>query len=182
MKEFIAQGIGFAALALSLASYQCKSSRRLFRVQLLGNFLYLTHFLLLGAYSASVSLLISCIRNLILVGKGPLSAWKGWLWIIVAANVGATVLVWENWFSILPCIGVVTFTLGCWTRNGKKLRIANLFFSTPAWLIYDLYTRSYSAIINECLTIASTVISVCRFGWKALDTVESSEREGEASL
>lgn len=182
MKEIVAQGIGFLALALALASYQCKSSRKLFYVQLAGNSLYLLHFLLLGAYSACVSLFISCVRNVILVSKRPWSAWKGWLWVIVAANIAATVAVWDNWFSILPCIGVVSFTLGSWTRNGKKIRIANLLVSTPAWLIYDLYTRSYSGIISECLTIASTVISICRFGWKALDTVESPEKEGEATL
>ena len=182
MKVIIAQGIGFAALALALASYQCKSSRKLFMVQLAGNFLYLLHYLLLGAYSACVNLVISCIRNLILMSKRPWSKWRGWLWLIVGANIAATALVWENWFSILPCIGVVSFTLGGWSRNGKTIRLANLCFSTPAWLLYSLYMRSYSGIISECLSIGSTIISVCRFGWKALDTVESSEREGEATL
>jgi len=172
MREVIGQGIGFAALALTLASYQFKSSRRLFYVQLIGNSLYLVHFFLLGAYSACVNLFISCVRNVLLVSKRPWAAWKGWLWVIVAANILSTVLVWENFFSILPCIGVVTFTVGCWTRNGKKLRISNLFLSCPAWLAYNIYTRSYSGIINEILTITSTAISVIRFGWKVLDTTE----------
>lgn len=173
MSMIIAQGVGFLALALEWGSYQCKHSRKLFFVQLLANFTYLMHFVLLGGYSACVSLAVSCLRNLVLVGKGSWAQWKGWPWLLVAANIGATVLTWENIFSILPFMGVTALTLAGWTRNGKKVRLATLFVSAPSWLIYDLYSGSLSGILCESMTICSVVISVVRFGWKALDTAEA---------
>lgn len=175
MHPVIIQGVGFLALALEWGSYQCKSSRRLFLVQLLSNSTYLAHFVLLGGYSACVSLFVGCVRNLVLAGKGSWARWRGWPWLLVAANAAATALTWESLFSILPFLGVTSLTLAGWTRNGKKVRLATLLVSTPSWLIYDIYSGSLSGIVCEALLLCSVVISVLRFGWKALDVSETAE-------
>jgi len=172
MHPIVIQGLGFLAMALAWLSYQCKSSRNLFLVQLLGNTTYLVHFLLLGGYSACVSLVVSCVRNLVLVSKGRWARWKGWPWVLVAANVAAMALTWEGWISFLPFFGVTSLTLSGWTRNGKTVRIASMFVSSPCWLLYDVFSGSISGVICESLNLCSVVISVLRFGWKALDVAE----------
>ena len=172
MYQFFTQAIGFVATGLEIGSFQCKSSRNLIFVQLCGNLAFLIHMLMLGAYSGCISLLISCIRNLVFSSRRPWAYWKGWPWILVAANVLGAFVTWESIFSILPCIGVVAVTISCWTRNGKKIRIASSCISSPSWLIYDIYMGSYSGIVTEIFVLCSVGISVLRYGWKALDVAE----------
>ena len=112
MYQFITQAIGFVATGLEIGSYQCKSSRKLIFVQMCGNIAFLTHMLMLGAYSGCINLLISCIRNFILSSKGEWARWKGWLWVLVGANLLGTFLTWESPFSLLPCIAVIAITVG----------------------------------------------------------------------
>lgn len=172
MYQFVTQAIGFVATGLEIGSFQCKSSRKLIYVQLGGNIAFLIHMLMLGGYSGCISLLISCIRNFIFASSRSWAYWKGWPWVLVAANIMGAVLTWESVFSILPCIGVVAVTLSCWTRNGKKIRIASACISSPSWLLYDIYTGSYSGIVTELFILCSVGISFIRYGWKALDVAE----------
>lgn len=116
--------------------------------------------------------MISCVRNLVLSSRRPWAYWKGWPWLLVAANLLGTSLVWENLFSIFPCLAVVSITVAGWSRNGKHIRIANIFVASPSWLIYDFYTGSYSGIVSEIITLCSVGISVLRYGWKALDNTD----------
>ena len=172
MYQFMTQAIGFVAAGLEIGSFQCKSSRKLIYVQLCGNLAFLIHMLMLGAYSGCISLLVSCVRNCIFGSSRPWAYWTGWPWSLVAANVAGAIVIWESWFSLLPCIAVVALTISCWTRNGKKIRIATSCVSSPAWLIYDIYTGSYSGILTEIFLLCSVGISVFRYGWKALDVAE----------
>ena len=57
----------------------------------------------------------------------------------------------------------------------RQVRLATLLVSTPSWLIYDIYSGSLSGIVCEALLLCSVVISVLRFGWKALDVTETAE-------
>ena len=172
MYQILTQAIGFVATGLQIGSFQCKRSRKLSFMQLCGNTAFLLHMFMLGAYSGCVSLLISVIRNFILTSRRPWAYWKGWPWLLVAANLVGAALTWESIFSVLPCIAVVSLTIAGWSRNGKKIRIANLCVASPSWLIYEFDTGSYSGIVTELFTLGSVGISVLRYGWKALDTTE----------
>ena len=172
MYQIITHTIGFVATALQIGSFQCKSSRKLILMQLFGNTAFLIHMFMLGAYSGCVNLAISVIRFGILSCRRPWAYWKGWPWLLVTANILGTALSWENIFSIFPCIAVVSLTIASWSRNGKKIRIANLCAVSPSWLIYEFYAGSYSGIVTELFCIGSVVVSVLRYGWKALDTTE----------
>jgi len=170
--QFVTQAIGFVASALQIGSFQCKSSRNLILVQLGANVTFFIHMLMLGAYSGCVGLLVSCLRNMVMGSRKPWAYWKGWPWLLTAASIVGALLTWQNVFSILPCIAVVSLNLSCWTRNGKTIRIANLCAASPAWLIYDIYSGSLSGIVTELISLGSVVISVLRYGWKALDNTD----------
>ena len=91
------------------------------------------------------------------------------LWLFVSLHIIVTILTYQDLFSLFPCIGMVAITIASWTRNGKKIRITNIFVNSPSWLIYDIYTVSYSGIVCEVLTLLSVIISFFRYGVKALD-------------
>ena len=114
--------------------------------------------------------------------RGVLARWPGGPAGTFAANLAATAATWQGAFSILPCIGVVTVTMAGWSRNGRKVRLANLWVASPAWLIYDAYTHSWSGILCEALSMGSVIVSVLRYGWKALDTVEQPVPENKREV
>lgn len=172
MYQFIAQAIGFVATALQVGSFQFKSSRKLILTQLCGNTAFLIHLLMLGAYSGCVNVFFSCIRYLLLNSKNPAAHKKVWMWMLTAANIAGTIFTWQNIFSILPCIAVVSLNFATWGRNGKTIRLTNLFAVSPAWLTYSIYTGSISGAITELICLGSVGISVLRYGWKALDNTD----------
>ena len=166
------QAVGFLATALQVGAFQCKSSRRLIFVQLCANTAFLVHLMMLGAYSGCVNVFFSCVRNLLLNSKNPKAHHRLWMWLLTAANIAGTILTWQSVFSILPCVAVVSLNFAAWSRNGKKIRLTNIFAVSPSLLIYDVYSGSISGIVTELICLGSVGISVLRYGWKALDTTE----------
>jgi len=63
--------------------------------------------------------------------------------------------------------GLLIFSYQC--KDSKRIRMANLFVNSPAWLIYDIYTVSYSGILCEIFTLISVIVSFFRYGMKDLD-------------
>ena len=146
--EIIAQIIGFVALLCYLLSYQLRSNRGLYLAQTAGNFLFMIQFLLLGAYSGCVNL-------------------------IIAAFAAVLVLTWDGWTSLLPFAAMTTCTVAFWTDNALNIRKANLFVACPSWIIYDVVFHSWAGVLNETITIVSIMVSVWRFGWKNLGDPDS---------
>lgn len=172
MTELFVQLVGFCGVALLIASYQCKSSRRMFFVQLCSNILYIIHFLLLGAYTGCVSMIVNVARNLVLTSDKEWAKKKIWLWVFIAAGVAAAAATWSDIYSILPAIATVAFTVSGFTRNGKKIRIINLAVGSPAWIIYDIKIHSWSGLAGEIFCVCSVIVSMLRYGIKALDVDE----------
>ena len=94
------------------------------------------------------------------------------MWLLSVGNMIGTILTWQNIFSILPCIAVISLNIAAWSRNGKIIRLTNAFAVSPPWLIYNIYTGSYSGIVTELICLGSVFISVLRYGWKALDNTD----------
>ena len=60
-------------------------------------------------------------------------------------------------------------TIGYWTNNARNIRIANLAVNSPCMLLYDVLVKSWGGALNEAVTLVTIIISIIRFGWKALD-------------
>jgi Bacterial inner membrane protein. len=162
--------VGFIGAALLIFSYQCKSSKKLFAVQMSSNVVYMLHFFMIGAFSGSMNLVICFLRNFTLFNsKNKWLQHKLLMWFYIVLNIVTTILTWQDIFSILPCIGTIVMTFAMWTRNGKKIRLANLFANQPAWLIYDIHSVSYSGILCDVFGLISVIIFFKRYGMKALN-------------
>ena len=100
------------------------------------------------------------------------------LWVIISTalicSMAVTlVLTWDGWISILPVAANIAATIGGYTHNGKKIRIAGMFINSPLWIIYDILVGSWAGILDEIVTEASMILSIIRYGWKNLDCVEN---------
>lgn len=165
------QIIGFAGVAFFLLSYQVKSNKKLFAFQTIGSGLFCLQFFLLGAYSGCLSLIVSTVRNIMMTrySKSRLIQWKGWVFILSGTALVVSIFTWNGLISLLPVAGTISTTIAFWTNNAKNIRIANLAVNSPCMLIYDVIIKSWGGVLNESITIISIVISIFRFGWKALD-------------
>lgn len=170
MYSIAVQLVGFAGTGVMFLSYQCKENKKLFIMQMLSNIAYILHFFMLGAFSGSLNLIVSLLRNIVLINSKKNWAKSDiWLKLFIGLHIAVTLFTWQNAFSLLPCIGMIAMVVSSWSRNGKKVRMANLFINSPSWLIYDIYSRSYAGIFCELLLLASVIISFLRYGIKSLD-------------
>ena len=66
----------------------------------------------------------------------------------------------------------IATTIAGYTHNPRKLRVAGMFINSPLWIVYDVATGSLAGVMDELVTEISMIVSILRFGWKALDRAE----------
>ena len=168
MQAIMIQAIGFLGVIFFIISYQIRSNRMLFLMQMLGTAMFCCQFLILGAYTGAVNLIIIIARNALLMKV------RRWRWVrsrgvlggfLLLACAGAAV-TWQGWISLLPLAAVLATTIAYWTDNAQKIRLGNLVCGSPCWLVYDLLIGSWGGVLNEAITLGSILVSIRRYGWK----------------
>lgn len=175
MPQVFIQAIGFAGVVFFILSYQIRSNRILFLMQLLGTAMFCTQFLLLGAYAGAVNLIVIIARNALLMKyrDWPFVRSKWVMALILAAACGGAALTWQGWISLLPLAAVLGTTVAYWTDNAQKIRLGNLVCGSPCWLIYDFIIGSWGGVLNEAITLGSILVSIRRYGWKNMGGPDS---------
>ena len=173
LQNLFVQAVGILGTGLFFLSFQCKRNKNLFRVQFLSYLCYTTHLLMLGAVTGGISYILNTVRSFCLGSKYPFLKSKAMCWILCALQVATLFFTWGGWWSILPVAANIASTVGGYTHNPRKIRIAGMFINSPLWIIYDIIVGSWAGILDEVISEASMIISICRYGWKNLDTVEN---------
>lgn len=172
MDGIVIQAIGFLGTVLFFLSYQCKNNKDLFRVQCVSYLCYTVHLLLLGAITGGISYVLNTVRSFCLGSRYAFLKGKTMCGIICALQVAALVLTWEGWWSVLPVAANIAATIGGYTYNGQKIRAVGIFINSPLWILYAVLVGSWAGVLDEIVTEASMLISIYRYGWKKLDTIE----------
>ncbi|MBR5372945.1 MAG: YgjV family protein [Oscillospiraceae bacterium] len=171
MPDWFIQGIGFVAVAVFILSYQIRSNRRLFLLQLIGSALFCLQFCLLDAKSGCLSLAVNILRNALMM------KYKDWAWVrqkwcpavIILLFTAVLLATWNGPVSLLAFTASVSSTAAYWSDSPRRIRMVNLVCASPCWLIYDVIVCSLAGIVSESITILSILISFIRFGWKGLE-------------
>lgn len=170
MNYILIQAIGFLGTILFFLSYQYKSNKTLFRIQFVSYLCYTVHLLLLGATTGGISYIINTIRSFCLGSGNDFLKGKKMCVIICLMQTAALYITWGGWLSLLPVVANIASTIGGYTYNGRKIRIAGMFINSPLWIVYNIVVGSWAGILDEIVTEASMIISIWRYGWKNLDT------------
>ena len=168
MYSIITQALGLLGAAFVISSYQFKKNTSLIIVQVIGSFLFLLNYFMLGAYTGAFMNLACVIRGFIFCGgektRKPV--------VLVALNllfiIGA-IFTWENALSLLPLLGMISVTVGMYLNDGKWIRIAQLFVSSPCWLIYNFASGTIGGVVCEIFVICSAVVSIVRYGFNGFE-------------
>ena len=172
MKNYLLiQAIGLMGTFLFFVSTQCKSNKNLFRVQFVSYLCYTIHLLLLGAVTGGISYILNTLRSFCLGSKSEKlkSKWMGGA--ICLLQLAAMAFTWSGWISVLPIAANIAATIAGYTYNARKIRIAGMFINSPLWIIYDIIVGSWAGILDEVVSELSMIISIVRYGWKNLDSI-----------
>ena len=173
MGDILIQAIGILGTVLFFLSYQFKRNKSLFRVQFVSYLCYTVHLLLLGATTGGISYILNTVRSFCLGSKYSFLKSKWMCYIICALQVMTLIFTWGGWWSILPVAANIASTIGGYTHNARKIRIAGIFINSPLWIVYDILVGSWAGLLDEVVSEASMLISIYRYGWKNLDSVEN---------
>ena len=144
IKFLLIQAIGILGTVSFFLSFQCKRNKNLFRVQFLSYLCYTIHLLMLGATTGGISYILNTVRSFCLGSKYTFLKGKPMCAIICAAQVVTLFFTWGGWWSILPVAANIASTIGGYTHNARKIRIAGMFINSPLWIIYDIIVGSWA--------------------------------------
>lgn len=164
----IAQIFGILGMLFIVFSYQFKENKKFFAMQGAGSLMFLINYIMIGAVAAALFNLVNFARG-ILFSKNRKKMWKIVLLEVLYAGCFAfsVLLVKDNYFQIflssLPYLGIVFITVCMWNGNGKNIRISQIAYMSPAWLVHNIFNFTLGGIICETISIASSVVALVRY-------------------
>ena len=178
MTEIIAQGIGIVAAAISISSFQFKNNKILFILRAIASILFALNYFLIGAITAAIlnAINILCMVSMLYGERHRHLAIPIGLCAIYVISV---ILTYEGILSILLLIAQLSCVISMWTADGLKIRIVQLFISSPIWLINNIIVFTIGGIVTEIFAIASVIVSIIRFGFKGLRRRDGSVSEAK---
>lgn len=96
------------------------------------------------------------------------------LGIILAVNafqILIGLLVWQDWLSWVPVVGVMLETNALWLTREKDIRRLSLT-SLPFWLFYNLRCGAYGSALGNVLAMGSIVMAILRYDLPAKHKVK----------
>ena len=161
--HIIGQIFGVVATCLTFLSYQASTKRNLLIIQSLGTMCTAISYLFLGATSGFVLNIVCIIRNVVFYFQkqgSKASLISGVAFAVVMVVLGA--FFWQGWVSILIIVALAANTVFLSFGKLQLLRKSILATSTIV-LVYNVFVFSVGGIINEALTIVSSIIGLIRF-------------------
>lgn len=164
----LAQAFGIIGLIVIVSSFQFKDNKKFFALQGIGSLLFFLNFIMIGAVAGALFNLTNLIRGLLL-SKNRDKLWK--LILIEILYTGCFVfsvfMIGENYFQLflssLPYVALVFMTICMWKGNGKHIRISQLAYMSPAWIVHNIFNFSLGGLLCEIISMVSSLIALLRY-------------------
>ena len=166
--------VGLAAVFAYLLSFQFPKRRAVIACIVISRILYVLQYLLLFAFEGA-AMDISAIPSSVLAARKHMPfVQKHRLGIILAVNafqILIGLLVWQDWLSWVPVVGVMLETNALWLTREKDIRRLSLT-SLPFWLFYNLRCGAYGSALGNVLAMGSIVMAILRYDLPAKHKVK----------
>lgn len=166
-KYIISQVIGLGAIVLVLIGYMVNTKKKQLILSILANILIILSFLFLGAYTASLGIVVATIRTIIFfIYELKFKEVPNWIissvFLLLIFSTAINNIETINPIDLIPMISLMLFTLGFRIR---KLVYMRLFFIIPLimFLVYDLIIFAYSDVILKVMELVVISITTVRF-------------------
>jgi hypothetical protein len=150
----LAAGAGAVGM-LCFATYPAFRRRALLLTIYLGNNLgFATHYALLGQWTASAMNMGLGVQTLVVLGLERRPGLRWAYYGLVPVLLGATVMTWHGWSSLLAATATALSTLGRSQRKEAILRLLMLV-SALFWLAHDLVVGSLPGLVADISCVAT---------------------------
>lgn len=161
--NILIQLLAIVALGIWFFSYHFESRKTILLVQLLSFLFWITHFVLIGAYTGSALAGVAALRLALFSFKTK----NNWIskpvvmWLFVLLLGVSTYFTFNSYWSIAAFVGGVFAIIASWQFDTNKIRL--LFIpSHLSWILYDLFSGSIGGAISEGVLCASAIVSLLR--------------------
>ena len=153
---------GFLGIASSIVIYQQRKRIGLLISKLASDVIWFFHYLFSYAYSGAAIAVIGFVREIVFINRKKKWAQSPlWLVLFLLLSAGASIITWENLFSIFPGMASALAVISFWIGNPKISRI--LTFPTSAFMLtYAISFNGYLPIANEILSLISSSVGIIR--------------------
>lgn len=157
-----AQVVGFLGVFLNLMIYQHKTRTRVLVNKIVANGVWAIHYFLLDAYTATCIAIVGAISTFVFM-KVDSKSLKGRLWLgfFVLVNIISGILTWNTAVSLLAVtasvISNISFFVGVPKYTRRFALVISLCMGT-----YGFLNGSVAVVVNEVLTVISTVSGIIR--------------------
>ena len=163
--KILANILGLCAVACFVLSYQLKSRRGIILLNAASRILFVSQYLLLGAYEGV--LLGAVAFPITLLCKNRERGWiKRHFWLTVILSnlclIAAGLVTYRDVYSLLPLLGVTLETLALWPRKESHIRALSLL-GVPFWLVYNLHSGAYGASVGNVFALVSLGLAILRY-------------------
>lgn len=157
--------VGIIGVALYILCFQLKSAKKILGCRLLSNALFVTQYLLLGAFVGAAMDTTTCVTSFFSYKKDAEFIKKRKIRIITATYVAILIvgaLLYYNIFSLLAIAGAIFENTAGWMKKEKMIRIITLFAS-PCWFTYNIISGAYGSAIGSVLSVISIITALIRY-------------------
>ena len=163
MNEPIGQILGLIATVITVVSYQANEKKKLSIIQSCATLATCLGYLFLGAWSGFALNIVCLVRNgaFYFIKKESL-LYRVAAILLSVLMVGVGMLSWQGPISLLIITALALNTLFMAFGTPQILRYSVLFTSSLV-LIYNVYVFTVGGILNEGLSIVSSLIGIFRF-------------------
>ena len=166
--DIIAQVFGILGLIVIVSSFQFKDNKTFFMMQGAGSLFFFVNFFMIGAFGGAFFNLTNLVRGLLFM-KDREKPWKTILIEILYTGcfLFSIFLTKGDYFQIflsaLPYIALVFMTICMKNGNGKNIRISQITYMSPAWIVHNIFNFSLGGLICEIINMISSVIALARY-------------------
>lgn len=164
--ERIGKVVGYLAIAASVIIYQQRTRPRLLICKAISDALWITHYLLLGAYTGAAVTGVALVRELLFFKTDRKSKLgKLALMCFLCISIGCSVLTWSTWFSVFALLGSLMSIVSFWVGEPKLSR--RLVYPISACMLtYGVSNGSVAVLINEILVMLSSTYQILKYDRK----------------
>lgn len=164
--ELAGKVAGYLAIVTSVIIYQQKTRSRLLIFKGIADILWITHYLLLGAYTGAAVTGVALVRELLFF-KTDRRSRRGKIALVcfLCISVCSSILTWGSVFSIFALMGSLISIVSFWVGEPKLSRILSYPISA-CMLTYGVSNGSTAVLVNEILTMLSSTYYILRYDRK----------------
>lgn len=163
----LAQVVGVITAIFAVVAAQQKEMKPILVLQVLTNAAVVINYLLLGEMSGAWTCLVAIAQTVWIyfyTQKGKeFPRLLNFIFMVLYTIVAF--LTYKKPYDLLAWAGAISYALGVAQLEPKRYRLIMVFNAT-FWIIYDLFTKSYTMAITHTFILLSIVIGIVRLDLK----------------